>query len=76
MYSRILVPTDGSPTAERGVQEAIELARQTKSHLVLLYVLDNYPMMLEMASAVNFDESWRAMLRVGRDSGNFLQKVT
>ncbi|MFY1972465.1 universal stress protein, partial [Achromobacter dolens] len=26
MYQRILVPVDGSPTSERGLQEAIRLA--------------------------------------------------
>ena len=40
MYQRILVPIDGSPTAARGLDEAIALARLTGATLRLLYVLD------------------------------------
>ena len=37
MYQRILVPVDGSPTAEQGLDEAIKLARLTGGQLRLLY---------------------------------------
>ena len=40
MYKRILVPIDGSDTSERGLQEAIGLARDVKARLVLLHVID------------------------------------
>ncbi|MEW6703665.1 MAG: universal stress protein [Pseudomonadota bacterium] len=65
MYSRILVPIDGSATAERGLQEAIALATQLKSQLVLAHIVDDYPIMVEMASAVNFEEARRGMLKFG-----------
>jgi nucleotide-binding universal stress UspA family protein len=40
MYQRILVPVDGSPTAERGLDEAIGLARLTGGRLRLMHVVD------------------------------------
>lgn len=40
MYSRILVPIDGSATAQRGLDEAMSLARELDSALHLLNVVD------------------------------------
>ncbi|APW37271.1 universal stress protein UspA [Rhodoferax koreense] len=40
MYQRILVPIDGSPTAQRGLREAIALARLTGGRLRLMHVID------------------------------------
>ena len=40
MYERILVPIDGSPTAQRGLDEAIALAARLGSTLQLLHVID------------------------------------
>jgi nucleotide-binding universal stress UspA family protein len=40
MYKRILVPVDGSPTSNRGLEEAIELARLTGAALRLVHVVD------------------------------------
>lgn len=45
MYERILVPLDGSTTADRGLQEAIKLATLTKARLCLLHVIDIFPAM-------------------------------
>jgi nucleotide-binding universal stress UspA family protein len=47
MYRRILVPVDGSATAQRGLQEAIALAHELRSTLVALYVCEPYPLMLD-----------------------------
>jgi nucleotide-binding universal stress UspA family protein len=41
MYQRILVPIDGSPTSDKGLDEAIALARLTGARLCLIHVLDN-----------------------------------
>ncbi|CAN5880555.1 universal stress protein [soil metagenome] len=41
MYQRILVPFDGSPTSEHGLDEAIRLARLTGARLRLIHVLDD-----------------------------------
>jgi nucleotide-binding universal stress UspA family protein len=40
MYTKILVPVDGSPTSNRGLDEAIKLARLTGATIKLLHVID------------------------------------
>ncbi|HEY9108258.1 MAG TPA: universal stress protein [Roseateles sp.] len=40
MYQRILVPTDGSSTAEKGLIEAIAVARLSGGRIRLLHVVD------------------------------------
>lgn len=63
MYARILVPLDGSPTAERGLQEALQLARTLSSTLVLLHVIDEYPLLVDMAAAMSFDAAREGLLQ-------------
>jgi nucleotide-binding universal stress UspA family protein len=43
MYTRILVPVDGSPTAQYSLQEAIRVAMTMHSTLVLLHVVEDAP---------------------------------
>ncbi len=43
MYQRILVPVDGSETSNRGLDEAISLARVTGGRIRLLHVVDVMP---------------------------------
>jgi len=62
MYLRILVPIDGSAAAERGLDEAIALARQLGSTLHFLSVVD--ARLLGMAASVcvppeHLVEDWR-----------------
>lgn len=40
MYDTILVPTDGSPAADRALREALNLASETGAALHVLYVVD------------------------------------
>ncbi len=40
MYQRILVPVDGSPTSNRGLDEAIGLAKLSGGRLRLVHVVD------------------------------------
>ena len=56
MYPRILVPLDGSATSERGLREAISLARELKSSLLLLHVVDDFSMLVEMSSRASYDD--------------------
>jgi len=42
MYQRILVPVDGSPTSERGLEEAIRLAKDQGAMLKLIHVVEEY----------------------------------
>ncbi len=40
MISKILVPTDGSKTAQKAARYAVELARQLKASIIVLCVFD------------------------------------
>jgi nucleotide-binding universal stress UspA family protein len=60
MYRRILVPIDGSDTSNRGLTEAIALAKDQRATLKLLHVIDE--------SFVVFDRS-------GVLSGNLLEDL-
>jgi len=42
MYSKILVPVDGSPTSKLGLQEAIKLAKATGATLRFVYVVNDF----------------------------------
>jgi nucleotide-binding universal stress UspA family protein len=67
MYSRILVPLDGSDTAAQGLREAITLARVLKSTLVLLHVVNEYPLLVDMAGVTGSDEFRRDLLHFGKE---------
>ncbi len=56
MYSKILVPIDGSPTALRGFEEAVALARALGSSLVVLHVMDTFPIATEMVPTTTWQE--------------------
>lgn len=63
MYSRILVPIDGSPTSQRGLDEAITLAARLGSTLHLLNVVDARLLIGEVsvhAPPERLLEAWRA----------------
>jgi nucleotide-binding universal stress UspA family protein len=40
MYRRILAPVDGSPTSNRGLEQAVALAKDQGAELRLLHVID------------------------------------
>ncbi|NML18212.1 universal stress protein [Azohydromonas caseinilytica] len=67
MYARILVPVDGSDTAARGLVEAIGLAQALKSTLVLLHVVNDIPMMVEMAPVTSSAEMHASFVKYGQD---------
>lgn len=48
MYEKILVPTDGSETAEKAVEHALDLAEQYGAEVHALYVLDTNAMSLSL----------------------------
>lgn len=56
MYGKILVPLDGSSTAHRGFEEAVALARELGSELVMLHVVDTFPVAVEMITATTWQE--------------------
>ena len=67
MYKRVLVPIDDSPTAERGLHEAIGVASVHKATLVLLHVVDDVRMMVEMASAISSEQARATITKAGED---------
>jgi nucleotide-binding universal stress UspA family protein len=67
MTRRFLVPIDGSAPAQRGLEEALRLARPLDASLVLLHVVEIYPMMMEMASATTWDAVTTDLRRYGEE---------
>jgi nucleotide-binding universal stress UspA family protein len=64
MYSHILVPIDDSAPAERGLNEAIGLARSLGSHLHMLHVVDLRALIssgVGYAPAPQLIGDWKAM---------------
>jgi len=51
MISKILIPTDGSQTAQKAVQYAIELARQLNASVIILSVVDNRSLIAQTVPA-------------------------
>jgi len=68
LYRRILVPIDGSPTAERGVAEAIAVARALGSRLRLLHVVDPRLLLIDFEPSA----SAQAMMDEQRARGEHL----
>ena len=63
MYSRILVPIDGSPTARRGLDEAMALACELGSALHVLNVVDARLLLGEVSGRTPPEQlldDWRA----------------
>jgi nucleotide-binding universal stress UspA family protein len=64
MYACILVPVDGSPTAQRGLDEAVALAHALGSRLLILHVVDARLLIGEVSASMPPDkllEDWRAV---------------
>ena len=64
MYHHILVPLDGSVTANRGLIEAIGLALDQKARLHVLHVVDDSPIVVQISSATNHEQTERARVRM------------
>lgn len=62
MYQRILVSIDGSSTSDRGLDEAVELAKAFGSTLQLVHVVDPIP----------FTVGYEAL---GRDTGRDIDSI-
>jgi nucleotide-binding universal stress UspA family protein len=53
MYRRILVPVDGSHTSTLGLQQAVRLAKNEKTQLRLVHVVDEFIITQDFGSFVN-----------------------
>lgn len=65
MYQRILVPIDGSPTSQRGLEEGIQLAKLTNGRLRLLHVVDELSFALGATAYSSGSGEWLDALREG-----------
>ena len=65
MYQRILVPVDGSATAEQGLREAIKLAKGQDTRLLFLHVVDDYTMLIETTTAASYEEMLKGLRQYG-----------
>ena len=72
MYSKILVPLDGSPLAERALEPALEMARTTDAEIILLEaVQDSLAPVPEARYHVPLLETYRSAIT----SMKYLRKV-
>jgi nucleotide-binding universal stress UspA family protein len=65
MYKKILVPVDGSTASQRGLAEAIKLAKALNASLRLIHVVDEFVMTVAYSPVPyepNFNE---ALLKLG-----------
>jgi nucleotide-binding universal stress UspA family protein len=63
MYQRILVPVDGSPTSNRGLDEAIQIAKLTRGRLRLIHVVDELSFSLGMGAYAGYGGDLPGILR-------------
>jgi nucleotide-binding universal stress UspA family protein len=67
MYQRILVPVDGSATAQQGVLEAIKLAKGQETRVLFLHVVDDYTMLIETTTPASYEEMLKGLRHYGLD---------
>lgn len=65
MYTRILVPVDGSAPSNRGLEEALKLAKLTGAQLLLLHVVDELSAAMGMAGFSTVSTDVFALLKEG-----------
>jgi len=65
MYERILVPVDGSPTSQRGLAEALAVARLTGAKLRLIHVIDQPFFAMGADAYAGYSVDLFALLREG-----------
>jgi nucleotide-binding universal stress UspA family protein len=66
MYRRILVPIDGSSTANRGLKEALRLAKIHKAQLCVLHVVEEFFITQAGEAIVHAEEMFEAMRAHGK----------
>ncbi|MDO9366477.1 MAG: universal stress protein [Methylotenera sp.] len=66
MYKRILCPIDGSPSSNRGMLEAIHLAKDQNAKLRFLHVVDTFYPMMDVTAGLNVIEIADALSENGK----------
>lgn len=67
MYSRILVPVDGSAPAECGLREAIRIAQATRAKVVVLNVVNEFPILMDPVAMSDYNNLLEALRRNGEE---------
>ncbi len=65
MYKKIMVPIDGSPASNLGLDEAIKLAQDQHAHLRILHVLNEWLLITPDTAGVNIGDIQDEMRRSG-----------
>ena len=63
MFKRILVPVDGSSTSNRGLEQAVQLARGNGATLCLLHVVDEHIIVQHAEAMATLTEEYLEGLR-------------
>ena len=66
MYSRILVPVDGSPPSRAGLGEAIALAADSGATIVVLHVVSELALVASPEAYANYGDLAQALTDAGR----------
>jgi nucleotide-binding universal stress UspA family protein len=64
-YKRILVPVDGSRTSAKGLEAALQMARQNRGRVLLLHVLEEYPILAAPEAGAAIDSILASMKKAG-----------
>ena len=72
MYTHILVPVDGSPTSDQGLDEAVKLARLTGARLRLMHVVDQ---LIHSAGMEGFGAMTADLIPLLREGGERVLKT-
>lgn len=72
MYKRIFCPVDGSPSSNRGMLEAIHLAKDQNAQLRFLHVIDTYVPMMDLTADFNVIQIADSLRKSGK---NILKKA-
>jgi nucleotide-binding universal stress UspA family protein len=67
MYSRILVPVDGSAPAECGLREAIRIALATRAKVVVLNVVNEFPILMDPVALADYNNLLEVLRRTGEE---------
>jgi nucleotide-binding universal stress UspA family protein len=73
MFKRILVPIDGSSTSNRGLEQAIALAKDQSARLCLLHVVDELPLNPGLEGTIYLPPTYvESVMKALRDKGQKL----
>lgn len=73
MFRRILVPIDGSPPSNRGLEEAIALAKEQTARLCVLHVVDELLMVPPFDASMYVPANYRVdFIKAMREEGTKL----